>query len=368
MLDQVAAIAERERVDAVLVSGDLLDRRLIDPAALGACLRALERLAHTAPVLVVAGNHDDPDLWTHLAPHLAGSGIHVAGRVRPPAEGVRSVATAAGPLHAALVPWLEPARMALEAGASVQDARGRYADRVAAVLEAHAREAVARRGREGGVAVLVGHVMVERASAGGGERELTMGMTYVVSSQAVPGDLDYVALGHVHRPQPVPGLSAPGRYAGSPMALDFGDEAIVPSVVVVEVGGRAAPPVVVPLDAARPLARITGRLGDLATRAAAFPEAWLACDVELDGPVVDLVRRVREEVPRALRVRPVYPAVEDGPAAADVADDAEAALADHYAAWMRAQGREPERAIAAAFSRALAAADDDAAVDDGEEG
>lgn len=316
----------------------------------------------------MTGNHDDPDLWTHLAPHLAASGIHVAGRVRPPAEGVLTIATAAGPLHAALVPWLEPARMALESGASVQDARGRYADRVAAVLEAHAREAAERRRRDGGAAVLVGHLMVERARAGGGERELTMGMTYVVSSPSVPSDLDYVALGHVHRPQPVPGLAAPGRYAGSPMALDFGDESMVPSVVVAEAGGRAGAPLVVPIDAARPLARITGRLGDLAARAAEHPEAWLACDVELDGPVVDLVRRVREEVPRALRVRPLYPPAEEGPGAEEIADAPDAALSDLYAAWLRGQGREPDRALAAAFARALAAADDDDAADEGGEG
>ena len=82
-LEEVARVAADEAVDAVLVAGDLLDRRLVDSAALGACLAALERLAAVAPVLAVAGNHDDPDLWTHLAPYLAARRIHVAGKVRP---------------------------------------------------------------------------------------------------------------------------------------------------------------------------------------------------------------------------------------------------------------------------------------------
>ncbi len=108
-LDQIAEVAAAEAVDAILIAGDLLDRRLVDSAALGACLRAMERLAATAPVLAIAGNHDDPDLWGHLAPYLGAHGIHVAGRVRPAEQAVVSVPTPAGPLHAALLPWPEPA-------------------------------------------------------------------------------------------------------------------------------------------------------------------------------------------------------------------------------------------------------------------
>ena len=124
-------------------------------------------------------------------------------------------------------------------------------------------EAARRRREQGGVAVLVGHLMIERALAGGGERELTMGITYAVSSAAVPVDLDYVALGHVHRPQTLPGVAAPGRYCGSPMALDFSEDNHAKSVVVVDVGGDTTRAREVPLAAARPLVRLRGRLDDL---------------------------------------------------------------------------------------------------------
>ena len=309
VLARLAAVAEEESVDAVLVSGDLLDRRVVDSAALGACLRGLERLAETAPVLAVAGNHDDPDLWAHLAPHLAASGIHVAGHVRPAAEAVVTVTTAAGPLHAALLPWPELGRIALDAGASAGYARSRYADLVADVIDDYAAEAVARRRAEGGAAVLVGHLMVERARAGGGERELTMGMTYAVSPGALPVELDYLALGHVHRLQELTGLPAPGRYCGSPMALDFSEDNHPKTACVVEVGGGRATTRQVALQAARPLVRLRGRLDDLAARASAHPpDAWFACEVELDGPAMDVVRRVRDRC-RARSDEAVYPGV-----------------------------------------------------------
>ena len=365
-LVEIAGIAEREEVDAIIVAGDLLDRRVVDPAAFGACLRALGRLAEIAPVLAVAGNHDDPDLWIHLAPHLERSGIHVAGRVRAPADAVVTVGTAAGPLHAALLPWPDPARMALDAGSSVKDARGRYADGVAGLVDAYAGELRARRAADGGACVLVGHLMIERALAGGGERELTMSLTYVVSSAALPADLDYIALGHVHRPQTVPGLSAPGRYAGSPVALDFSEDNHGKSVVVADIDGDTTRSREVPLTAGAPLVRLRGPLDELAALASAHPGAWFACEVALEAPVLDLVRQVRELVPRALRVEPRYAAPDDedatSPADGGVDGEGGPALGDLYAEWHRLMGRRLGDAQAAAFAAAVeggAGTDDD---------
>jgi exonuclease SbcD len=357
VLAQLAAVAEDESVDAVLVSGDLLDRRVIDSAALGACLRALERLAETAPVLAVAGNHDDPDLWSHLAPHLAASGIHVAGRVRTGAEAVVTVPTTAGPLHAALLPWPEPGHMALGAGAGAQEARARYADLIAEIVNDCAAEAVARRRLDGGAAVLVAHLLVERARAGGGERELTMGMAYAVSPAAFPAELDYVALGHVHRPQTVPGLSAPGRYSGSPMALDFSEDNHAKSACVIEIAGDRTTARQVTLDAARPLVRLRGPLEELGARAAAHPGAWFACEVELEGPAMDLVRRVRDAVPDALRIEPLHPDAPADPLEEPRDLGAQRSLGELYADWHRALDRPLGDAQAGAFAAALAGAD-----------
>jgi DNA repair protein SbcD/Mre11 len=363
-LAELAELAEREEVDAILVAGDLLDRRLVDPAALGACLRALGRLAATAPVLAVAGNHDDPDLWGHLAPFLAGRGIHVAGRLRTAEEAVVTVPTGAGPLHAALLPWPEPARMAVDAGVTVQEARSRYADMVGAVIDRYAAEAVARRRAEGGAAVLVGHLMVDRAEAGGGEREMTMGITWTVSTAALPVDLDYIALGHVHRPQPLPGLAATGRYCGSPMALDFSEDGHAKSAVVATIEGDRTTPREEPLCAAAPLVRLRGSLEAMAPLAAEHPGAWFACDVELEAPLPDLVRRVREAVPRALRVEPLYARPAEDPSPAGPADGAGAGLGELYARWYA----EGDRVLAAAQAQAFAAAVAAGAAEDGDEG
>jgi exonuclease SbcD len=358
VLAELAELAATERVDATLVAGDLLDRRLLDPAALTACLDGLDALARVAPVVAVTGNHDDPELWSRLAPYLEGAGIVVAGRPLPPAEAVRSLDLGAGTLHVACLPWLDAWRLQSEAGIAGAEARGRYAEQAAGVIGAYAAELRARRAEGGGAAVLLAHLMVDQARTGGGERELTLGITYAVTRSALPTDLDYLALGHVHRPQSVPGLAAPGRYAGSPIALDFSEAGLAPSAVIVEIEGGDTTTREAPLSAGRPLVTIRGPLEALGDLAAAHPDALFRCEVELEEVRPDLGRAAREQVPDAIRIDPVYPAVEEEAGSA-AADDSEATLPELYAEWHEALGRPLDPRQAAAFAEALASAEGD---------
>ncbi|MCC6830230.1 MAG: exonuclease subunit SbcD [Thermoleophilia bacterium] len=360
-LEEITEVGRAHEVDAVLVAGDLLNRRHVDPVALGDCLAVLEGLARLGPVLVAVGNHDDPDLWNALRPYLVARGIHIAGRVQNAGEAVVSVETRAGLLHAALLPWPEPARLRTELGTSAQLSKATYADLCRAVLDDYARELRDRRQREGGAAVLVGHLMVDGAVAGGGEREMTMGITYAVSPHALPTDLDYVALGHVHRPQAIRSGGA-ARYAGSPLALDFSEDNHDKTACVVEISGQRTTFREVPLVAARPLARIRGPIDRLAELAAAHPRAWLLCEVELEHAVLDLVRQVRTEVPDALRIEPRYPAAVPGAGGADGGGDAPVRpLPELYEEWYREQDRALSPRLRKAFEQALADADANAA-------
>lgn len=359
-LEEVTGMGRAHDVDAVLVAGDLLNRRHVDAVALGDCLAVLEGLARLGPVLVAVGNHDDPDLWNALRPYLLARGIHIAGRVQAAEDAVVSVETRSGLLHAALLPWPEPARLRTELGTSAQLSKATYADLCRAVLDSYAQELRDRRQRDGGAAVLVGHLMVDGAVAGGGEREMTMGITYAVSPHALPTDLEYVALGHVHKPQAIRSGGA-ARYAGSPLALDFSEDNHAKTACVVEISGQRTTFEEVPLTAARPLARIRGPIDRLAELAADHPRAWLLCEVELEHPVLDLVRQVRAEVPDALRIEPRYPAAVPGADGGDGAGDAPVRpLPELYEEWYREQDRALSPRLRAAFEQALADADADA--------
>lgn len=360
---ELARIAHDERVDAVLVAGDLLDRRVNDYEPLSDCLTALEDLAAVAPVAVVIGNHDQSRLWAAVAPYLRERRIHVAHGIRPPDEAVIGLETRSGPLHVALMPWPDPKSVADRVGTAVADAKRGYADAVRRMMQAYGDTLVARRAAEGGAAVLLAHVMVDGALGGGGERELTMGITYAVSPQAMPSGLDYIALGHVHRPQSVPGVAVPARYCGSPFPIDFSEDNHAKTACIVDIDGDHTQVRELALEVTRPLVRLRGPLDGLADAAARHPGAWFLCEVLLDEPVMDLVRQVRERVPDTLRVEPVYataPAPEPAPGST-YGTVAVASVADQYAAWYAMRDRALPDGQARAFAEALAAAQDDEA-------
>jgi exonuclease SbcD len=345
VLDEVARIAQAAEVDAILVAGDNLDRRLVDPASLAACLAALEALATTAPVAAITGNHEDPAFWAQIAPYLQPRIVLAA------ADATFTLTTRAGPLHVACLPWPEPAHVAVEPGGGRARSRARYAEAVGDRIAALADALRARRSGDGGPAVLLAHVMISHGLAGGGERELTLGGTYAVDGRTLPADLDYVALGHLHRAQPLPGYRGTGRFAGSTMTLDFSGDAPSPSVSIVDIREGRAVVTEVPLESGRRLVRLRGPLDRLAADAAAHRGAWFFCEVEVDALRLDLVRDVHERVPDALRVEPILP---DAEGAADDSGAPPGDLVDAYAAWLRDQGRDADERLLTTFRALLA--------------
>jgi exonuclease SbcD len=308
---EVAGIAESESADLVLHSGDLFDRSLPPVEALQAGLEGLVSLsgAGRRPVVVVAGNHDSPDLFEALAPFLEGFGVHLVGRIkRPDQGGVLDLETGAGPAHVAAFPFLKAAQV-VDFMERADRWYGGYADRVRRLCEAYAAAVAERRG-DAGVGLLVAHFMVGGVRIGTGaprgERELHMGEAYTATSQAVPTSLDYVALGHIHAPQAVPGAAVPAQYAGSLLQLDFGEAGEEKRVVIVDAEpGRPAEVGSVPLAAGRPLIRASGDWESLEARED-LDDAWLDLSVATDGPEPGLADLARERFPDLVKIQAVY--------------------------------------------------------------
>src|SRR5690606_33988852 len=90
------------------------------------------------------------------------------------------------------------------------------------------------------VNLVCAHAFAAGGTTGGGERSVHTIEDYSVGAQAFPVGAQYVALGHLHRAQDIPG---PTRihYSGSPLQLDFGEDRDTKSVAVVELEpGRPA--------------------------------------------------------------------------------------------------------------------------------
>lgn len=312
-LGEITAVAGREKVDLVVVAGDLFDVAAPSPEAERIVYRALLDLAEVAPVVLVAGNHDHPRRLQAVAPLLELGRVSVGAALQRPDEGgvLRIEVPSGETARIALVPFVSRRGIVNADDLMALDPDqhgGKYAGRLGAVL-AKLTEGITT----DEVNLVVAHLMVHGGVMGGGERSAHTIFDYSLPAQAFDGALSYVALGHLHRQQRIP-APAPVWYAGSPLQLDFGEADDRKGVLVVE--ARPGLPATVrdePLQAGRRLIRLAGTLDEIEAHAGATGDAYLR--IELDEAArVGLADRVRELFPEAVDVV-LAPARQEDPAA-----------------------------------------------------
>ena len=261
VLAEIAAVAADHSVDLVVVAGDLFDTTAPTPESERIVYRALLDLEATAPVMVLAGNHDNERRLQAVEPLLGRGRIVTAARFALPPEGVAEIRTAAGEeVQVALLPFLSQ-RTALRADELMaQDASEHVQAYAQIVQDAIGRLSAAF--RPGAVHVIAAHLFADGGLVGGSERLAHTVLGYAVSPHVFPPSAHYVALGHLHRPQSVGAAFI--RYAGSPLQLDFGEAGEAKSVTVVEASASTpARATQVPLTAGRRLRVVEGTLAQL---------------------------------------------------------------------------------------------------------
>jgi len=234
-LAAVAAVAVEHEVDALLACGDIFEHLGPSPEAEQVVYEALMRFEeHRIPVVLLAGNHDHPHRWHAVEPLLARFAVHVVPEVRRPERGgILEIPARNGSssVQIAALPWVTERRLigAAELMGLAEQPYQTYATEVARLLQALCGAFDPEKCN-----VLAAHLYISGAKPAGSERQLTIGDLFAVAPQAIPPTAQYVALGHVHRPQRVPGIAVPARYAGSLLQLDFGEAGQEKSVVLVD--------------------------------------------------------------------------------------------------------------------------------------
>jgi len=310
----------------------VFDRATPPVESLSLGLTALLRLGRGRPVVVVAGNHDAPELFDALAPLLRDRGVHVIGRIKAPNAGALLGPDALGvPAVVAGFPFLREGRV-IDFMADTGKWYGAYAQKIAAITDAYNSALVERAGTDL-VPILVAHFMVNGVRVSRSERELHIGDAYTATSQAIPAGPQYVALGHIHAPQPVPGAPVPAAYAGSLLPMDFGEAGEEKRVVIVDVEpGRLATLRSAPIHAGRPLEQVRGTWDEVAARAAELRDRYLDLTIAVGGPDPELGRRAAALFPYLVRVRAERPAQ----SLRERSTDARPSDDELYAAFVRA--------------------------------
>ena len=354
-IEEVVSIAEDQAVDLVLHSGDLFDRPSPPIDALKIALDGLVGLSRGGerPVVVIAGNHDSPGFFDALAPFLRTVNVHLVGGIkRPDAGAVLELDTAAGPAVVSAFPFLREGK-SFEVWEPPEEHYKKYADRLRSISEAYSTYASQVAGTTA-VTFLVAHFLVGGAKVHGhgaprGERELHMGEAYAATAEAIPPGPQYVALGHIHAPQRVPGAKVPAEYAGSLLELDFGEAGEQKRVVVVEVEpGLPASVASIPLTAGRRLLRPRGPWDEILGMDG-IHDSYLDLTVDTAGPDPGLAERAFDEFAYLVKVRAEYPKPE-----AEHEPSEHRTLAEHYREYyVGANEAEPSAELVEAFGAVL---------------
>ena len=256
-LDWLLDALERERVDALLIAGDIFDAANPPATAqrlyyefLAQCRARLPRLK----VVVIGGNHDSAGRLDAPAGLLGALNIHVVGGV--PRRDDKSLdfdrlliplTDAAGDIAAWCVamPFIRP----FDIGAA--------ADFIAGVRALYGAcfDATRCRRQAGQALVAMGHAFMLGGAVSDTERAIQRGNLDALPADVFPDDVAYVALGHLHRAQTVAGRERI-RYSGSPLPLSMTERRYESQVVLVDLDGERAEVRPLPIPRARDLQRI----------------------------------------------------------------------------------------------------------------
>lgn len=356
-VDWLVEVCEQRSVDLVLIAGDLFDTPSPPNRAVSLATEAMQRLTGLgAQVVAIAGNHDSADYFENLNRFSELHGVHLVGRPRGPGQGgILRIQTRSGPAAVACCPYLRE-HAVVDFFAESGERHGAYKQRVGAVMSALDRGLAEY---PDCVRLLMGHLATDGAvlSLGGsgreprGERTLTIGNAYVISGQQLPQVAQYTALGHIHAAQRVP-APGPARYAGSPLALDFGERKDRKQVVLVDAApDRSA--VVEPIDvpAGRRLRSVRGAWEELAARREEFGDDYLSLTVTgADAPRA-LLQRAAETFPRLVRAHQLSAGAESLAPGRGIDRD----WTEIYAEYVRSSvGEEPPEPLLEEFRRIYA--------------
>jgi len=358
-LDHLVHIARAERVDAVLVAGDIYDRAVPAVDAVALCEQALIRLRDTgARVIVISGNHDSARRLGFSSALIDAAGVHLRTRSARLADPV-VLDDDHGQVAVYGVPYLEPA-IGLpaddpdvpadpQAGAD-EPARARSH---AAVL-GHAVGRIRADASARGIArtVVMAHAWVAGGAGADSERDISVGGVGQVPVSLFDG-FSYVALGHLHGQQT---LAEHLRYSGSPLPYSFSEAAHKKGSWLVEIGVAGKIRVErVPAPVYRRLSVLRGQIGDLlgSQEFAEHEQHFLAVTLTDPARPEAAMDRLRQRFPHILTLefRPEGVTADGGSYRARVAGRDDLTIAAEFVRHVRntPATQAEQRLLAAAF-------------------
>lgn len=313
-LDELVEMVQKEMIDIVLVAGDVYDSVNPPAAAEELFYDALSRLSDFGKraVVVIAGNHDNPERLAASDPLAVRQRIHLIGYPTHELQAIDVARTGEKALIYALAyPSESRLKELMSASVDEADLRQAYSERIAQLLAMHTSPF-----SQHTVNIVMSHLFVLGGAETDSERPIQVGGAYTVDPHAFHVEAQYVALGHLHRPQTLKRVQSDAplvRYSGSPLAYSFSEAGQSKSVTVLDMQpGRAPQLEELVLSSGRPLARWRAKQGLAQVYewldAGKDHQSWIDLEVHVnDALSMEDIQQLRKLHAGIVNIRPIFP-------------------------------------------------------------
>ncbi|GAB3201375.1 exonuclease SbcD [Pontibacter aydingkolensis] len=296
---------EQEQVEVLLMSGDVFDNGAPSNTALKLYYDFLRRVCATCcrHIIITGGNHDSISTLNAPKELLECFNIRVVGGASTdPLDELIELKSEAGELQLAVcaVPFLRDRDVRLSVpGETAEEREQRIKQGIADHYHAFVPHIQKYKSQRIPV-VAMGHLFAAGGSASESEKEIHVGNLGQIGSDQFPGEFDYVALGHLHRPQQV-NKTHHIRYSGSPIPLSFSEVTDTKVVFILDFEeGKLTNLRELEIPCCRKLVRFKGSLDKVKNQIALYDNsaytlpAWAELQVELEASLPDLNQQLEE--------------------------------------------------------------------------
>lgn len=292
VLDQMVSALVEQQADVFIIAGDIFDRASPPATAVRQFNEFIRRVANetTAAVVMIAGNHDSGDRIGAMSVMTDDRRALIRGPLAVEELPLILDDDTGAVAFSALPFGYEFAARECFADESISNPEG--------VLRAQIH-AAKRHVPENARWVVVAHGFV----AGGGESESERSLTRVGGIETVPinafDGANYVALGHLHKPQDIDGERI--RYSGSPLAFGFDESDDQKSMTLVDLSADGSLKTkIIPLTPVRLVRTLRGKLVDLLE--VPTSDDFIKIVLTDEGQMIDAMKRVRQVFPNAAQL------------------------------------------------------------------
>lgn len=356
-LDWLLETIQERKVDLLLVSGDIFDTSLPSAEATNLYYRFLYRLFDEtdAYTVITAGNHDSPRHLEAPREFLEMGRIYVVGLSGEAADCVFPFPPDDPRVMVAAVPYLSESDLRHLSYQTEAERNERYrewmkvfyADCVAAMPAKLPK-------------ILMGHLFVQGGKTSDSERNIQIGGATATHANDFPDGVDYVALGHLHRPQTIKGAAYPIRYSGSPIPLRFNETDYRKAVYLLALSddGTLALDETIEVPVFKELCTVEGDEGSILWEAqmGTWKGKYIQVKLKLDKPKVGVGDEIRqafsERGGEVLSVEVELPEAMSGPQISVEDMKRPEEIFEQFYKW-KFEGKPPDDSLAQTFSELL---------------